>query len=252
MFASWSENYGQKSGSSERATSFADNIRAAVRAIVQQPAVLQCGVVCSFFEASMFIFVFMWTPALTQEGNAKPPYGHIFATFMVMSMLGSQIFSIVSKQQPIESIGRYTLLLAAACQVVPIITNDAFYRFQSFLVFEMCVGLYFPMIGTLKGLVVPEESRSAIYNIYRMPMNAIVVLTLVTHLELQTAFCLTFLLLLIAACFQTKLITSRRAATAYKPLDTEFGLDDFDLDDTDMSIGVGDDELTTIVGGSSY
>ena len=43
------------------------------------------------------------------------------------------------------------------------------------LVFEICVGLYFPMMGTLKGQIVPEESRAGIYNLYRLPLNVIVV-----------------------------------------------------------------------------
>ena len=34
--------------------------------------------------------------------------------------------------------------------------------------------MYWPSIGTVKSQVVPEESRATIYNIYRVPLNAIV------------------------------------------------------------------------------
>ena len=34
--------------------------------------------------------------------------------------------------------------------------------------------MYWPSIGTVKSQVVPEESRASIYNIYRVPLNAIV------------------------------------------------------------------------------
>ncbi len=59
----------------------------------------------SLFEGSMYIFVFMWTPALTRSdggahGSASdepPPYGQMFATFMLCCMCGSTIYSILSK-----------------------------------------------------------------------------------------------------------------------------------------------------------
>merc|ERR1712187_557580 len=96
--------------------------------------------------------------------------------------------------------------IAAACHAVPIFSSDATLRFLSFLVFEMCVGLYFPMMGTLKGVIVPEESRSAIYNLYRVPLNAIVVLSLVAKLEIHVAFTMTTALLLIACACQSWLL----------------------------------------------
>jgi hypothetical protein len=48
----------------------------------------------------------------------------------------------------------------------------------SFIVFETCVGLYFPTQSTLRSKYVPEETRAAIMNFYRVPLNLFVVLTL--------------------------------------------------------------------------
>merc|ERR1711865_1173774 len=96
-------------------------------------------------------------------------------------------------------------------------TNDPNIRFLSFLVFEMTVGLYFPMMGTLKGIIVPEESRAAIYNLYRVPLNVIVVLSLVTKLSIETAFTLTTAMLLVAAAGQTWLISARNGSP-YRPV----------------------------------
>jgi len=53
----------------------------------------------------MYIFVFMWTPALTPGGGGHgssadsepPPYGQMFATFMLCCMCGSSVYSILSK-----------------------------------------------------------------------------------------------------------------------------------------------------------
>merc|ERR1712037_507080 len=102
---------------------------------------MYCGLVCTLFESSMFIFVFMWTPALTDPVAEKPPYGHIFAGFMVMSMCGSQLFVLISREQPLEQIGRSTLSVAVVCHFVPVLTSNTVVRFLAFMIFEICVGM---------------------------------------------------------------------------------------------------------------
>merc|ERR1719201_3182942 len=64
-------------------------------------------------------------------------------------------------------------------------------RFFAFLAFEACVGLYFPMMGTLKGDIVPEDMRSTIYNIYRLPLNIIVLMPLLLNFSISTTFAVT-------------------------------------------------------------
>merc|ERR1719199_2265033 len=103
MMALWGENYGSKS-SGAGSGALQDSMSTALQSVTQNSQVLILGVVCSLYEASMFIFVFMWTPALTEEGAPKPEYGHIFSAFMVMTMLGSQLFSLESDRRSIESI----------------------------------------------------------------------------------------------------------------------------------------------------
>ena len=66
------------------------------RQVLADPAVLLIGLVQSLFEGAMYSFVFMWSPALMQGADAradKPPFGQIFATFMVCCMLGSQVLA---------------------------------------------------------------------------------------------------------------------------------------------------------------
>jgi len=48
-----------------------------------------------------------------------------------------------------------------------------------FLVFETTVGLYFPTLGTLRSKYIPEDSRAAIMSFYRVPLNFVVVFTLI-------------------------------------------------------------------------
>merc|ERR1711933_696488 len=108
----------------------------------------------------MFIFVFNWTPCLEEEGEPTPPFGHIFSCFMIMCMLGSRIFAYLSGHMRVEEIGVMVMLVSACCHILIVLTSDVVIRFFAFLAFEACVGLYFPLIGALKGEIVPEAMRS--------------------------------------------------------------------------------------------
>ena len=68
----------------------------------------------------------------------------------------------------------------------------------AFFAFELCVGLYFPMMGTLKGDIVPEDMRSTIYNIYRLPLNVIVLMPLLMNFSISTTFTVTTAILAVS------------------------------------------------------
>jgi len=78
-----------------------------------------------------------------------------------------------------------------ACHLTVYLFSNVQIRFVAFLVFEACVGLYFPMMGTLKGDIVPEDMRSTIYNIYRLPLNIIVLMPLLLNFSISTTFTVT-------------------------------------------------------------
>merc|ERR1712232_1363952 len=45
----------------------------------------------------------------------------------------------------------------------------------AFFIFEMCVGMYFPSISTLRSKYLPDSHRSVIMNLFGIPLNALVV-----------------------------------------------------------------------------
>lgn len=57
---------------------------------ITDPRVGLLGAMQSLFEGSMYTFVFLWTPALSPDGEHLP-HGMIFACFMVSSMAGSAL-----------------------------------------------------------------------------------------------------------------------------------------------------------------
>ena len=46
---------------------------------------------------------------------------------------------------------------------------------MSLFVFESCVGMYFPAIGTLRSKYFPDSHRSVVMNLFGIPLNAMVV-----------------------------------------------------------------------------
>merc|ERR1712194_214838 len=62
---------------------------------------------------------------------------------------------------------------------------------SAFTIFEVSVGMYFPAMGVLKSRLVPEASRSSIYNFFRVPLNIIVVFALIINPSVPLGFTFT-------------------------------------------------------------
>lgn len=78
---------------------------------------------------------------------------------------------------------------AAMLGVALLLANKALV-YLCFLIFEVQCGLFFPTYGTLRSIYIPEQSRAAIMNFFRIPLNAIVLLLLlkVKAMDSRTVF----------------------------------------------------------------
>mmetsp|Transcript_96046 Transcript_96046/g.220189 ORF Transcript_96046/g.220189 Transcript_96046/m.220189 type:complete len:460 (+) Transcript_96046:73-1452(+) len=206
----WTENYGSAGDAKTSGASFGG----LVLQVMQTPKLLCCGLASACFEGSMYIFVFFWTPSVTEKDAEKPPYGIIFASFMVCCMLGSKLYALFAKTIGPEKMLPGLLGAACMCHGAVLLSKNTWVTYLSFLAFEACVGMYFPMMGTLKGCVVPEEARATIYNIYRIPLNAIVVSVLVLKLTPSVGFCVTTGMLGVGAVVGMQLDGHMRADAA--------------------------------------
>jgi hypothetical protein len=216
LASTWEENFGERQESLFSGAS----LKQGLSLLQTDRKVLLCGLVQSLFEGAMYSFVFEWTPALTPAGTS-PPYGTIFATFMVCCMAGSQLVSkaLSNGRSPHHALPIVFLVSALGLACVPLDaklgTNLSFY---GMLVFEMCVGLYFPLISMMKSTIVPEQHRSTLYNIFRVPLNAIVLFVLLNNFDVATTFSMCVGLLLVAGYLQMVLVnaidTSKAAAVS--------------------------------------
>lgn len=177
---SWTENYGDSK------IDMYDTFVNPINILRNNPRILLLGLVQSLFEASMYTFVFMWTPALQGPKEENLPFGLIFACYMTCVMIGASLFGVLVRSHPPDRISRGVLLCAALCLVVPCLTTDQHLLFAAFLAFEVCCGVWFPTIGTLRGQVIPESARAALMNFFRVPLNFLVCVVLLKVQALST------------------------------------------------------------------
>lgn len=146
------------------------------------------GITQSLFLACMYTFVFLWTPAMDIGGDTIP-YGLVFATFMAMISIGSGLFKHVS--HIVEKIPFLLLPVSAGLMGATILAlGNPQHVFITFAFFEMMCGLMFPTYGSLRSIYIPNEYRTVIMNIYRIPLNAFVVIILLNkkNMSLEVAF----------------------------------------------------------------
>jgi len=184
----WGENYGDSSGGG----SLKDNLSVACNLFRTNVNVVLLAVIVSGFEGSMFAFVFNWTPALHSE-VVPPPHGWIFAMFMMACMCGASTATIIGSSIKLSLRLQITLafgIVSFSMMVLSVSYELLAVLFTAFLVFEFCVGLYFPSIGGLKSDIVPENVRTTVYTCFRIPLNAIVVGLLLSDIGYSQCFTL--------------------------------------------------------------
>jgi len=160
----------------------------------KDPLLLVLGLTQTCFEGSMYLFVFLWVPSLQESHQAvlvPLPLGYIFSSFMISMMLGSLLYTaIVSSSQ--QSVGGDSSLMlhaklssmicavSASALALTVASTDERTRFYAFCLFEACVGMYYPVQGTLRGTLISNEHRATLSSLFRVPLNIFVVVSLLT------------------------------------------------------------------------
>jgi MFS transporter, MFS domain-containing protein family, molybdate-anion transporter len=208
VWKTWKENYGDRSEANSGKVSLVEGMRF----VMNDVRILATGMIVSLYEGSMYTFVFLWGPVL-EKGGASTPFGLIFASFMVCIMIGSILFRLaVREKYSVEAIIQPVLLVAALALALPSFVKNNYLAFWTFNVFELCCGLYFPAIGTIRSKYVPEETRATVMNIFRVPLNLIVVTVLlrVAQWSPEFIFAICAVLLLMAYVFAVVLSQKRK------------------------------------------
>jgi len=196
----WDENYGSDD------TSEGGSSKGGMAVIMNDKRVMLAGVVNSIFEGSMYSFVFMWVPTLISVLGVFPPTGLVFASLMCCISLGGLLFSpsILLRKFSAEGVGVIAFLVGAAALSIPVFRTDLLSVLVAFLVFETCVGIFFPLMGLLRSRVIPDEVQGTVMNIFRVPLNMLVVIGtyLTDHYHFSTVFAIITVWMLVGAGFQ--------------------------------------------------
>ena len=179
----WGENVAERTNG--------DNIKPSVKEALQvirkDPKIIQVGIAQSLFEAAMYIFVLQWPPAMNRAiANAYGPgtaipYGAVMSCFMASCLLGSTFYAQFAKLCiPTEESTTFMLTVAAlamgsATTASSLPAAPLASLVTAFVVFEGCVGMYFPSMGNLRSKYVPDAQRSIIMNLFGIPLNVLVV-----------------------------------------------------------------------------
>lgn len=195
----WEENHGVDK--QEVPASPVDNFKSACGLLISNLPMMLLGAVVACFEGAMYAFVFNWTPALQSQAHPTP-HGVVFSLFMMACMCGASLSTVTSEwmKPSTRLISAFLLGTGAFLTVALVVSNQSFLKttFFAFAVFEFSVGIYYPSIGEVKSQIVPEHVRATVYNIYRVPLNAVVVGLLLTNVSIVTSFSLNAVLLSIA------------------------------------------------------
>ena len=82
-------------------------------AVGADPKIALLGAMQSLFEASLYTFVFLWTPALAPHGE-RLPHGMIFACFMMACMAGSAIAGRLLSEPKRHPVSHYMKVVATS------------------------------------------------------------------------------------------------------------------------------------------
>ncbi len=182
----WRENYGNTD------TKALESLRDGWAAMRREPSLIALGACESLFETTIYVWVFYWTPAIATaraaDGSSLVPLGLLFSGYMAAFMIGGGIPDMVS------NVARLALPLHVTAVIAFLLSYLVFeYKvplFLCFALFEGCVGLYFPAHGTLRSIHIPDATRASVMNLFRFPMNAMVILILQLQLDTHSVMML--------------------------------------------------------------
>lgn len=219
IFVLWTENYG------DQGAALVSGLSDALKLIRTDSQVMLLGASQGLFEGAMFTFVFMWTPSLEAAApDTEIPHGIIFAAFMISASLGGALFRILSQRQVLEVFMRSVFFVAAISMFIVAFSTNGQTTFLAFLLFEVCVGVFWPGMGTLRSKCIPEETRATVINLFRVPLNLMVCILLVyvDQLRPRTVFLFCALLHSVCCILFTRLINvmAVKRAAADTPTDS--------------------------------
>jgi len=192
LILQWEENYGEAQKGEHESSSLYKQFTDGWKLVASDSKVFRIGLIQALSEGGMYTFVFMWVPTLlSMNPTGGVPTGCVFSALMMAITIGGIAFQplerffatkITTKAKASECSAVFAYTMAGLSMAVPALclccapASVCFDRILvSFIVIEFCVGLSSPIAGMLRSKYVPDAYQGAIMNIFRLPLNAVVV-----------------------------------------------------------------------------
>lgn len=128
------------------------------------------------FETLLTVFISLWAPALgnaAKATNVNVPFGYIFSFFMVSVMIGSSVYSFLSKKLSDVAISSLIFVITFLSMVACGLFYDSVtVLVLSFNVFEIAFGIYLPCLGSIRSKLLPPDRRTYLMSLLKIPTYA--------------------------------------------------------------------------------
>ena len=140
--------------------------------------VLTVGIMESFWQAVLNIFIFAWTPILQHTTTEKFNPGMVFITFVMLIIAGTKVYELVCiylKGNLYLSLASGILVELIAFSVILVFPNNFMITYISLGIINGMCGYYQPINSIIKAKIIKEKVRALMMNIFRIPLNLYVV-----------------------------------------------------------------------------
>ncbi|OQR92437.1 Major Facilitator Superfamily (MFS) [Achlya hypogyna] len=139
--------------------------------------VVKIGLAYSIYEGAMYNFVFLWVPTMQVLAETAVPTGLVFASFMLCIAIGGKLFAL-AQDHCFDTVSTAIgiAVLSSACLATPAAVSELVPVFTAFLIFEVCVGAFFPCSATLRAQYFGESQLGTVLGWFRLPTNVLVLL----------------------------------------------------------------------------
>jgi len=203
------------------------SLKASAYLCISERRMLLLGTSQAVYEGGMYTFVFVWYKVMSRtlgEEDGPVPAGLVMTAFMLAMSIGGMLFSILLPYFPggAEGLSVFTYVAAAAAMAVPVISFRFEHIFAAFLVLETTVGMFNSCGATLRSRYYPDEHQSSIMNVFRVPLNFLVILGTKmsdwadSEAALKQVFCVVVGMHLVATLLQLALVREVRIAEQEK------------------------------------
>jgi hypothetical protein len=169
--------------------------------------VIFLGIVDALYQASEQILIFIWTPVLQYTAGTKHiNTGAIFIIMICSLVIQNRMLEILNRTMKINHFKlaiAWTFLIAINFMLIYFV--DSFeLRIMILTALNGTTGFFHPLLSYIRSLVLPEKYRAYLMNMYRVPLNVILITVYIVNYYVSPfTICLVVGIIMLFACISS-------------------------------------------------